>query len=282
MRGIFGHALKVLACQQPERSVCTGCPLREACPYAHVFEPAGISSSLFPKEPSPVPYVIEPPEGRAYERGEPLIFHVVLIGQQAITHMPLVMVAFRHALRQGFGDRHTGTAELETVIQCLPEGVVGTDEVTAAVMVPEWHSPFKATLSLLSPLRLQTAGKPASPEQVTPRILLGSLLWRALQLQACYDVELSSSRVCIESGQALLASLDGLVWHGALHHGQILRRSQRQQKAMTFDVLVGDWMCETLSPDWYPLLYVGQWLHLGRGASFGLGQYTVNLRPAID
>jgi hypothetical protein len=46
---------------------------------------------------------------------------------------------------------------------------------------------------------------------------------------------------------------------------------------MTLGGLVGEWTLKgDLSP-FIPYLFLGQWLHVGKNAVFGLGKYTTSL-----
>lgn len=270
MRGIFGHALKALACELPDRNTCKDCPRRQTCTYSRMFEPAPMPQALFTHEPPPVPYIIEPPAGGDYAVGQSLVFHVVLLGD-AIPLLPWVLAAFRRALQNGFGDRHAGRAEIEHVADCLP--VPHRDNaVTTSLSLPTTGAPFDAALTFVTPVRLQQAGLPIEPDQATPAVVLSSLVWRILQVQSCHT-GFTTHR---ELGKHWLEGIEGLRWNATLSPQSLGRRSQRQQAFMEFDVLSGTWQVYGLAPHWLPLLYLGQWLHLGRGASFGLGQYVLN------
>jgi len=54
------------------------------------------------------------------------------------------------------------------------------------------------------------------------------------------------------------------------------RYSTRQQKRIPMGGVVGEYFVETrgLEPLW-PLLWLGQWTHAGKGAVMGLGRYEV-------
>lgn len=273
-RGIFGHALKAIACELPERDTCKECPLRQACTYSRLFEPAPAPQALFANEPPPVPYIIEPPTGGDYAPGQTLVFHVILLGE-AIPLLPWVLSAFRRGLQNGFGDRHLGSADIEHVADCLPEPH-NEGAVAKNLSLPTTTMPFDATLAFVTPVRLQQQGRPIAPEQATPAVVLPSLVWRVLQLQSCHT-GFPASR---ETGKQWLEGIEGLPWAGSLSPQSLGRRSQRQQAFMEFDVLSGSWQVYGLPPHWLPLLYLGQWVHVGRGASFGLGQYVLNTSHA--
>jgi hypothetical protein len=57
------------------------------------------------------------------------------------------------------------------------------------------------------------------------------------------------------------------------------RYSSRQKQEMTLGGVMGRWLLRgELAPLW-PWLYLGQWLHLGKNATMGMGAYT--LEPAL-
>ena len=129
LRGAWGMALRSASCLT-QRPQCTGCPLlHSTCPYAAIFEPrppasADTAPSLQDFSQIPRPYVIEPPAlgERSYASGEPLHFHLVLIGR-ALGHLPLVLLAFVRALQKGIG-RGNGSAALQRVVH------IGSSEST--------------------------------------------------------------------------------------------------------------------------------------------------------
>ena len=110
LRGQFGAALRHLACMTRQPS-CSGCPLRDTCPYPRIFEaPAPAEHALQRFSAIPNAYVVEPPtpalsidaapEAPVLAPGQTLSFHMVLIGK-ALEQLPLVIVAWQRALRQG-------------------------------------------------------------------------------------------------------------------------------------------------------------------------------------
>ena len=53
------------------------------------------------------------------------------------------------------------------------------------------------------------------------------------------------------------------------------RYSSRQEQKMKLGGVIGEWHFNNLSPELAKLLYIGQWLHCGKNATFGLGKYQI-------
>ncbi|MFN3595527.1 MAG: CRISPR system precrRNA processing endoribonuclease RAMP protein Cas6, partial [Thiobacillaceae bacterium] len=63
--------------------------------------------------------------------------------------------------------------------------------------------------------------------------------------------------------------------HKRLRWQDWTRYSSRQQKKMDLGGVVGEWrLVGDLSP-FAPFLHLGQWLHVGKEATFGLGGYRL-------
>jgi len=81
---------------------------------------------------------------------------------------------------------------------------------------------------------------------------------------------------------ALAAAAQRIETRNELHWRDWTRRSARQQQAMTVGGAVGRLTLHGDDTDlrvWWLLLHLGQWLHVGKLASFGLGGYR--LLPAL-
>ena len=53
------------------------------------------------------------------------------------------------------------------------------------------------------------------------------------------------------------------------------RYSSRQRQTMQLGGVVGTWILTGISETYLPYLNLGQWLHVGKNATFGLGQYKM-------
>lgn len=278
LRGAFGHALRQLVCVTRAKT-CDGCMLAATCPYTSVFEPQKSASATLALATPPVPYVIEPPEwgARQYAPGETLAFHFTLVGK-AVDQLPLCIMAWRRAFVRGVG-AGDGTAELlcvshethaEKMVIYLPGETVA--DHPHSLTFTEQNLPNSVTLEFLTPLRLQENGHALSPSRLTARPLLTALVRRASLLAEHHQ------------GQPLLTPAQFAELAHAAHaiEGQTqmewrdwTRRSARQQCTMQLGGCVGAW---TLTGDLAPFmkfLRLGEYLHVGKEASFGLGQYRI-------
>lgn len=294
LRGQFGAALRSLACttRQPE---CGGCPLRANCPYARIFEaPAPASHQLQRFSAIPNAYVVEPPplllnrveqnSATWLQPGQELSFHMVLAGN-ALKQLPLVILAWQRALAQGL-TRSRSRAEL---LQVEWEDSTGATQAVwnaqcskiqphaASLEIP---APPAASdgliLDIHTPLRLQHQGHPLRPHQLNPGTLVSAVARRvALVLEFHAQQPQWGEKV---PAVAALSSQFGD--SRQLHWFDWTRYSSRQQQTMTLGGVIGQWHLrgspDVISGAW-PWLWLGQWLHVGKNASFGMGGYRLKV-----
>lgn len=55
------------------------------------------------------------------------------------------------------------------------------------------------------------------------------------------------------------------------------RYSSRQGQTMTLGGVIGQWRLSGDIAPFLPYLHLGQWLHVGKEAAFGLGRYQLTL-----
>ena len=280
LRGAWGHALLALA--PLPHSSGQPCALHASCPYCQVFAPPALPAHGLQKfSQMPAPYVIEPPTGgaRRLAPGETFTFSLVLMGH-ALAHLSALLQAWERALRTGLGVQHS---------RCTLVNVA--DEISLQPLLDEGKqlsfspNPFPlpptlgqhATLQLTSPLRLQQQGKPAKAHNLDARTLLVTLArrWQLLQ-----DVALGADAPQQDFAQ-ITAQASAITLHDEnLRWFDWGRFSQHQQQEMQFGGLLGSVHLEgDLSP-FAPLLHLGQWLHVGKNASFGLGGYRLSASAA--
>jgi hypothetical protein len=277
LRGAFGGALRASCCltRQP---ACEGCPLLATCPYAVVFEtrpPAG-GHALQKFSHVPHPYVIEPPQWgeRDYAPGETLAFHLVLAGR-ALDQLALIIWAFVKAFRRGVG-RGDGTARLLRVTHCGesentilagPDGQIAEHD-HAVPPAPTFAESI--TLHFDTPLRLQTDGRRATAAEHTPRRLLMALVRRIALIREFHGAgPLELDFHALGAAAEQLTSEKDLVWR------DWTRYSSRQRQKIALGGVVGAWRIRGDLAPFLPFLHLGQWLHVGKEATFGLGGYRI-------
>lgn len=275
LRGVFGSALRRIACVTREPQ-CKACPLYRTCAYPAVFEtPPPHHHPLQKFSQIPNPFVVEPPAWgeKAYAPGETLAFDLVLIGQ-ALKHLPLIVLAWQRAFEHGVG-KGDGTARL---IRIQHEGeTIYSDDTrqlrehsqTLTLADPS-DKPGLLTLRFATPLRLQINGRPMGAEALTARKLLTTLIKRTALI-----CEFHLGHKLDLDFHALAEAAARIEGEKRLHWRDWTRYSNRQKQEMSLGGVVGDWALRGNLTPFLPFLHLGQWLHVGKNATFGLGGYTL-------
>ena len=229
----------------------------------------------------PHPWVLDltHPTPREVGTGDQLQFGITLLGEAA-NILPWVVLALDHAGALGFGgDRATfrlagieqesspgngGWHEIDR--HALPQ--FGTDN---AVLTPPPSAPDHVTVHLQTPLRLKHHGKLVRAAGFEMAIFLRALRLRLRELRRLYASSVESPLLPEIPDDAEAALIDCRVtWQ------DWTRWSNRQKTRMQLGGLVGEIDVDlSLLEDWWPLLWQGQWLHVGKQTSMGLGQYRL-------
>lgn len=300
LRGQFGAALRNVACMT-RAPTCPGCPLIQTCPYTRIFEappPPKGSHALQDFSQIPNPYIIEPPTpgARVLDADDDLVFHLVLVGH-ATDQLALIIFALQRALAQGLtrqrvptdllqvdwvdeaGKAHPiWTLEQPTILKHLAEVTVPALKVATVCAIPTEvvdQQDKNITLHIQAPLRLQSQGKPLGVGQLTPRALVAALARRSALLMEFH----AGQNGWGEAAREVTRLSETLTDRQDLHWFDWTRYSSRQQQEMTLGGVLGRWTlhgeADTLNEIW-PWLWLGQWLHVGKNASMGLGGYTLD------
>lgn len=278
LRGAFGNALRRTACMTREKD-CKTCPLYRTCPYPAIFEtPPPEQHALQKFSQIPNPYLIEPPAWgeRLYQAGERLRFNMVLVGAATLEQLPLIAYAWQRAFAHEVGH---GTARLRQIVHLAQSGEEPLYDAGQERLLP--HQPAirleparhgDLTLHFTTPLRLQDNGRPLRVKDLTARDLLMALARRSsLLLEFQADVSLVLDFTQLAEQAKCVADTRDLTWL------DWTRYSSRQHQTMQLGGVIGHWTLHDLPPEFHPLLQLGQWLHIGKNATFGLGQYTLKI-----
>lgn len=141
------------------------------------------------------------------------------------------------------------------------------------MQLPEFAAPADVHLHLQTPLRLQHKGKVLGAAAVTPVILLRQLIRRiSIYWQMQRDEAIPGETIGYLNQLADSVDTD----EKRLSFKQWVRFSARQQQLMQMDGVVGHWLLRDVSPQMQQLLWLGQYLHVGKGTAFGLGGYVIS------
>lgn len=283
-RGAFGHAFKRVAC--PLRRQCEGCGHRAVCIHAYVFDTPGVDGGSPLARGSAVahPFILQPPSGpgRMIRPGETLQLGLVLIGR-AIPLAPYFLAACRDMAAGGLG-RGRGRCRLERAVAEDPEGPSGRVVYEGAgdllaPAVPSWSardldlSPAgragRATLEFVTPTRLRQGADLVTRPDFS---VLATALLRRLSVLA--EVH-CGHQPAINAREILEPAADVKVVENDLHWHDWERYSARQQGRMALGGFVGRVTFAGPLAPWWPLLKLGESLHVGKGTAFGLGRYRM-------
>ena len=283
LRGAFGRALRKTVCVTG-MSDCHSCLLYRQCHYPKIFETPAPKHSQFQQfSQIPNPFVIEPPPmgKKDLKPGDLFSFNLVLIGQ-AISQLPIILVAWQKALSNGLGKQYAKAELLNVVYEPATSYAQTVFDASNGQLIPIADHPpiaeIKAcdslNLRLLTPLRIQQHGKVLS-QNLQGKDFIMALVRRYYLLD-----EFHGPNYQAPDFKALAAAAQTIQCQHQLRWCDWERYSNRQQQSMVFGGVLGEL---TLSGQqlavFLPLLNQGQWLHLGNKTTFGMGHYQITSNP---
>ena len=275
LRGAFGHAFRRIGCLS--RQVNSPCPAPKACPYHYCFETPGDASGL-EQQLRPLLFEPPPPEPRDISVGATLRFGLTAIGS-AGRYAPQFLAAAWEMGRQGLkveripftltraeALRSDGSWALwfcrdEEQLRPLPPPL-SLDEISRHPL----NGP-RAVLVFETPTRLKEDG------QIVPRVELDVLLRRLRErvvrlLRAHCGIDSSTALALVTDTGSITSSVK-LQWF------DWRRRSNRQDRTVPMGGLVGEIELEGDLSGLAPLLRLGEVMHVGKGATMGMGRYWI-------
>lgn len=308
-RGGFGHVFRRVAC------ACGGDASvhQRGCLYAQVFETT--QDDALPELPRtvqiPHPFVLEPPPEaqRVYMPGERLSVHIILIGR-AVEWLPYFIFTFDELGRVGVG-QNRGRYRMEEVVN-LKEASATTvfSGKTRRFLGPGQRVTFEelweptalvetAEVEFLTYARVM--GRGDFPTALDFPLLFGALLRRMALLQY---IHCGGGRFPLPTGHAIEAvavlkyfydraaqepeartaireafgvaaqvaiALDDLRWENWE------RYSGRQGVRMNLGGVLGKVRYRGPVGSFLPYLRLGEYIHVGKNTTFGLGQMVVRV-----
>lgn len=289
LRGAFGHALKKIACVSKMES-CKNCPLKSDCAYPIIFSPEHLPQPTNIKVANTsTPYVIEPLSiyNQPLKPGDLFSFNMVLL-KPAIDNINFIIMAWKLALQTGLSKQEAKGLLVDIKLEQNDSSFTSIYDSTNNVVDLKTllnHEPTKQTfpqkinsieIQLISHLRIQIKNKPISSHQFSADSFLINLIRRIELLKDYYSTDNIKPDF-----KALKEQSENIKISKHLYWKDWERYSNRQKQSMKLGGLRGYF---TLTGDLDPFieyLYLGQWLHVGKNAVFGLGQYKINQIKSI-
>ena len=252
-----------------------------------IFEtPGNISQGSMQAAYVPKPFVFDLPlqTKETILPGEYFSFGLTLVGQ-AIEYLPYFILAFEELGQSGGLGRGRGQFVLEEVKQLKPANsskvyntvsgqIMAPSEIDGQILTDEatglWDTRANLKLELLTPGRFVKQGKLV--DYVDFEILIRALLRRITWLGSYHcQVKLQLDfKEFIERAKRVPIIEHDTKWY------DWERYSNRQRSKMTLGGLIGRIIYGEGWKDFLWLLALGEKLHIGKGATFGLGRYCVN------
>lgn len=278
IRGSLGMALLKISCVLRHQR-CSECPLAQRCIYTYIFETPLYGDienrKRFPNAPHPFVLDITFSESKndlIIEKGEQFSFGLTLIGK-GIEYLPHFIEAFSAMGEKGIG-RGRGKFELEKVLSngreiyadstlYWPEDYLTLEK---ALEEAEDLSADRLRLRFITPLRLVFRKELVKIPEF--HVIIGNLLQRIENLQRfhCENANRPFRKELIEKARSINLLTNSTEW------SDWERYSHRKQRRMKLGGLVGEATYEGDLSSFLTLIILGEWIHIGKGTSFGLGK----------
>ena len=280
-RGAFGRAFKRTVCVTGLTD-CGACALLHACPYPSVFESRtprqAKKLTRYPNTPNP--FVLEPSD-RRFDLGEGTLNLGITLFGSANEHFPDVAHALERAAKGGLTSRRVELDLMDIQVERQGGDNDGWEDLRQTGgdlrIRPPWQpsappAPSAIKVRFVSPLRIRRQGRLVGAQDFNFRAFASHLLRRISLLTYFFgDAPLETDFAGITRlAETVPVSKRDLKWR------DLARHSTRQGRKVPMGGLVGSFELEStdLGPFW-PYLWLGQWSHVGRGCTMGLGRYIV-------
>ncbi len=281
LRGALGYALREVACLEAMPG-CEGCASPARCAYGALYESAVDAAGTAGSFDRPMPYVLSPPldDRQDYAPGDRLELVVCLIGT-ARRWLPKLIEALVVLGQQGLGvERSCWTlARLGTK---TPQGPPRNLALHAADLVDQAAVMDAASLLASRPLRERVTLQFLTPTHLTDKgqivtRLDGSILARRLlrRIGGLAENYCGESLDQIDFNAMLTTAARLTCADQRLHLHSWDRYSSRRGHKHALSGIVGEVTLSGVDESLWPLLLLGEQLHLGKGASFGMGKYQI-------
>lgn len=271
-RGILGTAVHDQKCTTAAPD-CAGCLVTERCVYHRIFQRGFNETRGYVVHPS------RPGQGRFYHEREAVSVGLTLFGGEAEC-LDDWLKPLEHIRDYQVG-RSAGRLRLLQIVQLHSDGQqtlvydegwrdrAKLDRLPALPTLPQ-----QVAIQLETPLRIKREGQILDATQISGQDFLQAVLKRyryLVQFHSGRSQSLNEAR--LERQMQLLRCQ----WQRVSTY-RLARKSRRYQKPMNQDGVLGRLQIEGPGLEaWWPLLWVGQYLNVGKSAAMGMGRYRVEM-----
>lgn len=287
LRGGFGASFRKVSCVMNKQD-CNNCQLNQQCAYAYIFETPRLDDIALSHQAAnfPHPFIIEPPLSQQthFHIGEQLEFRLVLFGK-AIDYLPYFLFGFFQLGFMGIG-RGRGKFELKSVDSFEDLALQTTRQLYDGATQKIIGSPTTFSLNDFFALAPATTSDDITIDFKTPTRITHN---NKLVMELPYDLFIRNLLRRI----SLLGKIHcGSDWElpykdiidQAANHVKLVdsntswydweRYSNRQQTRMKMGGIVGSLSYAGDLASFMPLILLGQFTHIGKNTTFGLGKYV--------
>lgn len=275
-RGLIGWELQHLICPFGKRPVCKSCIIREHCPYFRLFE-----------DQSPIPGIREMPRGYIFSPSEGREstlqnLDVTLMGE-CIRYFPAILKAVHSGKQAGVGSSRIAY-RIASVSRILPGETVRSVPIdpddwigmNTAFSLSDWMEAASGVsgatgFKLITPVRLRKQGK-----------YMGSMEWPYFfagitrRLEALNCLFSSGDLLGKERYEVIASKFSSITTiQGHLTWLDYSRYSSRQHTKVPMGGLIGTAEFDASESWLLPWLQAASLVHVGKGASMGLGKVSV-------
>ncbi len=278
LRGAFGVALKRTVCLNQKKE-CNACLLNKTCIYRFLFE---TQSDLPDITNPPHPLMLYPLAlgGKKMRRGSVYQFGFTLFGR-ANAYLPYVIYALMQMGRLGMG-KGKGKFELKEIKKFISPKrkrlifrqetgqLVSLDTCLNATQILQNNDcPSNIILETITPLRLKIKGR--LTDKITLKDILLAIARRFKVLTQLYGQVKSD----LLQGMEIGTTLKEVKTETRLSWTDFKRFSKRQNTYMQLGGAMGRMSISGNLSSIYPLLKLGEYIHIGKNTAFGLGRYRI-------
>jgi hypothetical protein len=289
LRGGFGDVLRKLTCHTGLTD-CTGCPSFRNCPFTRIFNIAPPENDPHFKSETqvPRPFIIDAMKEKALSHGQIANFRIGLVGR-ANEDLPYFVVSFQQLGKLGIGRgrgkfKLLSVSSIDPLHNSLPVCIFDADKnllspsIAHPIQIVDLLSKEKSTdisairLVFDSPAHLNRKGQ-APQEPPDFEVLLRSVLRRYSDLASLYgegrpDI---NYKELVDNSKVIKLTNSNIKYQVSRSY------SQRKQAITPLAGITGSLDFSGNMSPFMPYLIFGQWLHIGKQATFGMGQYHLEV-----